>query len=55
MGLNGVTAQNFATCRASTRARQCGYKFAGAGTSKILEGKKIQNSARFQTTFNFEI
>jgi len=30
------------------------YKFLGACTPKIWEGQKVENLAKFQTTFEFE-
>ena len=50
----GIAPWNFPTWWALTWAWSLMYKFLGFCTPEIWEGQKVENSARFLTTFDFD-
>jgi len=52
-GVMGLPLWNLATWRAIGWAWSLMYTFLGACTPEIWDGQKVENSAWFQTTFEF--
>jgi len=53
-GVKGAPPWNFATLWAIEWTWSLTYKFWGAHTPEIWEGQKVENSAWFRTTFDYD-